>query len=125
MRFYNTLLYTKSLKLDPTIVDLMPQRLLQLSLGDELSRDEMMEVIKGMPNWKAIGPDGLPAELLKLDHPEFVQCFLRILFDVCITGEVPPQWEDAIIKVLHKKKDLSDFNNYRGIRLSPMPAKYC
>ena len=62
-------LNTKSIKLDPTIIDLLQPRPLQLSLGDEPSMDDMTEVIKGVPNWKAGGPDGLPAELLKLDHP--------------------------------------------------------
>ena len=33
------------------------------------------------------------------------------------TGEVPQQWTDAIINVLHKKKDRSDCNNYQGISL--------
>ena len=40
---------------------------------------------KAMPNWKAIGPDGLPAELLKLDHPEIIQCFHHILVNIGIT----------------------------------------
>ena len=55
--------------------------------------DEITEVIKGMPNWKAVGPDGLPAELLKLDHPEFVLCFHSILVNVRITGKIPQQWK--------------------------------
>ena len=32
-------------------------------------------------------------------------------------GEVPQQWKDATIKVLHKKKDHSDCNNYQGVSL--------
>ena len=79
--------------------------------------DEMTEALKGMSNWKAVGPDGLPAELLKIDHPAFAQCFHNILVNVWLTGEVPQQWKDAIIKVLHKKKDRTDCNNYRGISL--------
>ena len=72
---YPKLLNTKSLKLDPTIFNLLPPRPLELSLGDEPSMDEMTEALKGMSNWKAVGPDGLPAELLKIDHPAFAQCF--------------------------------------------------
>ena len=110
-RFYHTLLNTESLKLDPAIIDLLPPRPLGVSLGVEPSVDEMTEIIKGMPSWKAVGPDGLPAELLKLDHPEFVHCFHSILVNVWITGEVPQQWKDVIIKVLHRKKDGSDCKN--------------
>ena len=73
--------------------------------------------VKRMLNWKAVGPDGLPAELLKIDQPAVAQCFHNILVNVWLTGEVPQQWKDAIIKVLHKKKDRTDCNNYRGISL--------
>ncbi|MEP5376703.1 MAG: hypothetical protein ABJQ14_13080 [Hyphomicrobiales bacterium] len=93
--FYHKLLNTKSLKLDPTIIDLLPPRPLHVSLGDGPSMDEMTEI----SNWKALGQDRLPAKLIKLDHSVFTQ------------------WKDAIIKVLHKKKDRTDCNNYRGISL--------
>ena len=63
-RFYDKLGNTKSLKLDPTIIDLLPPRPLKLSLEDEPSMNEMTEALKGMPNWKPVGPDGLPSELL-------------------------------------------------------------
>ena len=33
-------------------------------------------------------------------------------------GRSPQQWKDATIKVLHKRKDRSDCNNYRGISLA-------
>ena len=91
-RFYDTILNTKFLKLDPTIVDLLSPRLLELSHGDETSMNQVTEVIKGMLNWTTVGPDVIPAELLKLDHPDLVQCFHGII-DVWITREVPQQWK--------------------------------
>ena len=69
-----------------------------------------------MPTWKEVGPDSLPAELLKL-HPEIIRCFHNLLVIVWRTGDMPQRWKDATIKVLHKKKDHSDCNNYRGISL--------
>ena len=39
------------------------------------------------------------------------------------TGQVPQQWKDATIKFVHKKKDRSDCNNYRGISLVAHSAK--
>ena len=77
--------------------------------------DDTMGVILGMPNWKAIGPDSLPADVLNLDHPEFIKYFHILLVNVWSTGEVPQPWKDAAIKVLQQKKDRSDCNNYRGI----------
>ena len=79
--------------------------------------DDMMGEIRGRPNWKAVGPDSLPAEVLKLDRPKFIRYFHNLLVNVWRTGEVPQQCKDATIKVLHKQKDRSDCNNYRGISL--------
>ena len=116
-RFFHTLLNTKSPKLDPTISEQFPQRPVAHRLGLEPTMEEMVEAIGGMANWKAVGPDSLPVELLKLDNTEFRWRFHSILVSVWRTGEVPQQWKDATIKVLHKKKDRSDCNNYRAISL--------
>ena len=70
-----------------------------------------------MPNWKAVGPDSLQAEVLKLDHPEFIRYLHDLLVNAWSTGDVPQPWKDATIKVLHKTKDRSDCNNYQGISL--------
>ena len=45
------------------------------------------------------------------------QRFHNILINVWVTGEAPQPWKDAAIKVLHKKKDRTDCNYYRGISL--------
>ena len=60
--------------------------------------DEMTEVLKGLSNWKGVGPDGLPAELLEAEHPAFALCFPNILVNVWVTVEAPQQWKDATIK---------------------------
>ena len=33
---------------------------------------------------------------------------------VWMTGEVPKEWKDATIKILHKKKDRTECSNYRS-----------
>lgn len=43
----HNLLRNKLLKLDPTIIDILPPRSLVLQLGDEKSIDDVTEVIKG------------------------------------------------------------------------------
>ena len=37
--------------------------------------------------------------------------------------EVPQRWRDAVIKVLHKKKDRTECGNYRGISLVAQAGK--
>ena len=85
--------------------------------------DEMTEALKGMSNWNAVGRDDLLAEVLKLDHPALAQCFRNILENVWLTGEVSQQWKYAIIKPLHKTKDRTDCNNFRGISLVALARK--
>ena len=75
VRFFHKLLNTISLKLDPTIIKLFPPRPLELSLGDELSMDEMTEVIKGMPNWKAGGARRPPGRITKTRSPQIHPAF--------------------------------------------------
>ena len=62
-----------------------------------------------MANGKAMGPDELPAELLKLGLSDsshgILLAFHDIIVAVWMTGEVPQEWKDATIKVLYKKKD--------------------
>ena len=73
-----------------------------------------------MANGKASGADSLPVELLKLDDPTrepVLKHFHASLVRVWRGEEIPQEWKDATIKVLHKKSDRSDCNNFRGISL--------
>ena len=74
-----------------------------------------------MANGKAIGSDELPAELLKLGFSdsshETLLAFHGIIVAVWMTGEVPQEWKDAAIKVLHKKNNRTECCNYRGLSL--------
>ena len=79
-----------------------------------------------MANRKAVGPDDLPAEVIKL----FLDGDQRLLHDlhaiivaIWQTGEVPQQWKDATIKVLFKKGDPLECGNYRGISLGAHAGK--
>ena len=74
-----------------------------------------------MANGKAMGLDELPAELLKLglsdSFHEILLAFYDIIGVVWMTGEVPQDWKDATINVLHKQKDRTECSNYRGLSL--------
>ena len=74
-----------------------------------------------MANGKAMGQDELPAKLLKLglsdSSHEILLAFHDIIVAVWMTGEVPQEWKDATIKVLHKKKDRTECSSYRGLSL--------
>ena len=83
--------------------------------------------MRSMANAKAVGPDGLPAELLKLGlhkNRTVLRELHRITKVVWHGGQVLQQWKDATIKVLHKKKDRTECGNYRGISLVAHAGKY-
>ena len=52
-----------------------------------------------------------------LTDPALRQRLLDIVVGLWRRGDVPQQWKDAIIKVLHKKKDRTECSYYRGFSL--------
>ena len=82
---------------------------------------ETKKALRSMANGKATGPDELPAELLKLglsdSSHEILLAFHDIIVAVWMRGEVPQEWKDATIKVLHKKKDWTECSNYRDLSM--------
>ena len=121
VRWFHKLLNTKSPFLDPSIVDELQQWPPCRPLDDVPSRYEVEEAIGRLANRNAVGPNGLPAKLLKVlaDEGELntLGNFHDIIVAVCRGGGVPQQWKDAMIKVLHKKNDRTECGNYRGISL--------
>ena len=82
---------------------------------------ETKKALRSMANGKAMGPDELLAELLKLglfdSSHEILLAFHDIIVAVWMTGEVLQEWKYATIKVLHKKMDRTECSNYRGLSL--------
>ena len=81
-----------------------------------------------MANAKAMGPDNLPAELLKLGvraSPRLLAAFHGIILRIWQERTVPQLWKDAVIQVFRKKKDPTDCGNYRGISLVVHAGKVC
>ena len=66
VRFFRPLLHSKFNMPDPDILKWPPQHPVASTLGIEPTEKEIAPAMKAMANAKAVGPDGLPAELLKL-----------------------------------------------------------
>ena len=65
-RHFQTLLNNSSPSLDPSVVHSLPQLQICHALGELPTREEVVLALRRMANAKAMGPDYLPAELLKL-----------------------------------------------------------
>ncbi len=90
---------------------------------DDVTMEELQDATKRCGNNKAAGPDEIPTELYKiLLKPSLVDkelpSFLVDEFNKIISGASPPAyWSAADMVCLHKKGDISNLNNYRGIAL--------
>ena len=93
VNWFHKLLNTKSPILDSSIVDELTQCPPCRPLDDVPSRYEVEEAIRALANRKAIGPDGLPVEILKIlaDEGEMITLgkFHDIIIAVWRGGGVP------------------------------------
>ena len=111
--------------LDPDTPRRLPQHPVASALGIE-STEEIATAMKAMAKAKAVGPDGLPAELLKLGLQQDRNILLelhRLTTLMWREGRVPQQWKDTVITVLHKKGDNTECENYRGMSLASHAGK--
>ena len=84
---------------------------------------EIINAVKKIKNEKAPGPDHIPPEVLKIS-PETTADILHDLFKTIRENEeTPEEWRLGYIVKLPKKDDLSNCQNWRGIRLLSLPSK--
>lgn len=69
----NILLNTKSLKLDPTIIEQFSARPVAISLCNAPNIIKMGGAVRNMAIDKVVGLNSLPIELLKIEDPVFLQ----------------------------------------------------
>ena len=93
---------------------------------DKPSKAEIKKAIMTLRSGKAAGPDEIPAEAIKADIDTAVKMLYSLFSKIWEKEEVPAQWKEGIIIRLptkHKKGDLRDCSNYRGIMLLSTPGK--
>ena len=94
MRFLPSLLNKKHDKLDPEIPKRLPQQSDASVLGTEPTEEEVATAMKAAANAKAVRPDGLPVELLKLGLHQIQTTFLDfhlLILLIWREGSVPQQ----------------------------------
>ena len=92
IRWFHTLLNTKSPKLDPEIAEALDQWPVNTPLGVQPKMQELIDAIRSLANEKAVGPDGIPVELFKIalnDNPALRQRLLDIVIGIWRGGRGP------------------------------------
>ena len=86
-------------------------------LNCDVTNSEILKACKELSLGRSGGPDCVLNEFFKygIDH---LICYLSGLFNTILnTGYFPKKWTEGFIVPLHKKGDLNQVDNYRGITL--------
>ena len=119
-RLFGTLLNANSDKLRPDIIEGLSQWSVAYALDFEPTENEVIAALMPMSNAKTGGPDQISIEVptLGLNHEPTVLRELHLVIKlVWHQRKVPQRWRDAVMNILHRKKDRVDCGNYRGISL--------
>ena len=87
-----------------------------------VSSSEVIAIAMRNPGGKAAGPDGVPAEVLRI--PRVASEVARLINNVMLDGEAaPPEWTMAYMVPIPKKAGSAKVEDYRGISLMSCAAK--
>ena len=86
-------------------------------LDNPITEEELKKVIMSLKNNKSPGIDGLISEIFKCSQDILSPILLKLFNYVFSNGVYPSPWSEGLITPIHKKGDLDNSNNYRGITL--------
>ena len=84
----------------------------------DITENEIQKVIDMLCISKAPGIDGINNNIIKKGSHIIVPLLCDLFNKVLKSGEYPDKWCEAIIVPIHKKGDVNNPNNYRGIALN-------
>ena len=79
--------------------------------------EEVEMAVQKLKKHKAPGIDNIPAELFKYGGSELVKQLHTIIKDIWLKEKMPTDWNLSIICPIHKKGDIMECSNYRGVTL--------
>ena len=71
---------------------------------------EVEMAVDKLKMYKASGPDGIPAELIKLGGEKLIEKIHRLLSIIWVKEALPNEWKESIIVPIYKKGDKTDCN---------------
>ena len=86
-------------------------------LDSRITPDEISKACRELNSGKSTGPDLMMNEVFKCDF-KHLNNYLHALFNKLLdTGYFPDEWRESYVIPLHKKGDVNNVENYRGISL--------
>ena len=86
-------------------------------LDNQISSNELEKAISKLKNNKSCGEDGIINEFIKHSNIHIYNVILSLFNTILDTGFFPAKWSVGAIVPVHKKGDVNDPLNYRGITL--------
>ncbi|KAH1008179.1 hypothetical protein HUJ05_008760 [Dendroctonus ponderosae] len=83
----------------------------------DITTSEIDNGLRQLKGNRAPGDDGLVIEAIKAGGRCVLQALRRLFTECMLRGITPELWHYAVIIVLHKKDDMTDWTNYRPISL--------
>ena len=88
-----------------------------------ISTTEILKLTNEINIYKACGPDGISAGILK-ETSDVIAPILRVIFQLSLdTGIIPNDWKIANVVPVYKKGDRAKPSNYRPISLTCITCK--
>jgi len=92
-------------------------------LVPEPSASEVELAIDKLKSYKSPCIDQIPVELIKSGGRSICLEIHKLITSIWKKEELPEEWKDPIIVPIHKKRNKTDCNNYRGILHLPTTYK--
>ena len=89
------------------------------------SEESVQKTIEALSDDSATGPDGIATRVLKQNAAVLAKPGRLLTSKIIQTGEWPKIWGVHWLCPLHKKKSVTDANNYREIHITSQLSKVC
>ena len=123
-RHFSSLLNTVS-KIDVTELEQARQRPPRTEMADPPSSEELENAMSKLCTGKVAGQSGILPEMVKTacGNADFFNHLLELATIVWNEQQVPQDWIDAVLIPIHKKGDVCNCDNWRGIALLDVVGK--
>jgi hypothetical protein len=79
--------------------------------------EEVHKALHKMKNNKSPGTDTIPSELIKFGGESLIKRIYELIRKVRAQQKIPDEWRRNVICPIHKKGDVLECANYRGLSL--------
>jgi hypothetical protein len=117
--------YNRESSFDPTVIDEVLQRPDNPDFNQLPTLAELNKAINDMASLAAPGESGLSPIAMKKLPKEAKEILLEIIHRYWNRIDENPEWNQALLCIIYKKKGRhDDLNNYRGVCLQDLIARY-